>query len=500
MIFQPARPRWRPGRFEVVFGLWLGLSSAVMIALFAARLGEYVGILAAAVGLMAVLVRWPVATAVFMVAFTPVQRFAIMLVYHFSHSILLTKSVQLWKEAILAALVVRVVYDLLFTPGRSHKVRAMDFLVLLFVGVSAAYVIFPGPLDVDLFTRLQGFRLDATFMAAYWAGRGLHIHRRQLRLILMSIVPGSVLVGLVAIWQFVMPGIANQVFDFLGYVDFTQYQGATGDPFAVRARDLPGAAQLPRASSLALSDLALAFHQLVLVAMAAALFSVSRRAAARVAAGAFLALMAGTMVLTLTRSAIASAAGCVLGAAVVSRSLFRHLLLVVLGGAVVAVILVSGYIRLSTVEALVNFQDASSQQHGQQMAKSVEAIKQDPLGRGLGTAGLVGQTQLKSGESLTNESWYLQLGTEMGLAGTASYVLVVTAITGLTLWSFFRVRDYWLRVLTLTVAGAGASLLIAGNFLHAWENTPVSMVFWLFAGLATRARDLDVSPEYAEEA
>ncbi|HVD01830.1 MAG TPA: O-antigen ligase family protein [Candidatus Dormibacteraeota bacterium] len=499
MIFTATRPWWRPQRFDVLFTLWLVFSAAVLIGIFALRLGEYLGMATGILLLFAIAVRWPIVTAVFLVAFTPIQRFVIMLLYHFSHSVVLTKGVELWKEAVLAALVSRVIYDLFFRPERSHAIRVMDILVLFFVGVAGIYVFYPGPLGVDLFTRLQGFRTDATFMAAYWAGRGLHIHRRQLRWILMSIVPGAVIVGLVAIWQFVTPALANRIFDYLGYTDFNAFSGATGDTLVVRARDLPGAAQLPRASSLALSDLALAFFQLLLVSMSAALFSLSKSWLARAAAGGFLALMAATMVLTLTRSAIAAAIGAVIGIAIVAGKLFRYGLLVALGGGAVAAILISGYIKLSTIESLTNFQDASSVQHDQQIAKSIQVIEQYPFGRGLGTAGVVAQTQLKGGESLTNESWYLQLGTEIGVIGMGAYLLVVVAVMLVSLWYFWRLHDHWLRLLTLTVAGAAGAFLVSGNFLHAWENTPVSMVFWLFAGLAMRACDLEAWDGYWEQ-
>jgi hypothetical protein len=37
---------------------------------------------------------------------------------------------------------------------------------------------------------------------------------------------------------------------------------------------------------------------------------------------------------------------------------------------------------------------------------------------------------------------------------------------------------------------------VLGNFLHAWENTVLSIFIWLMAGLALRARSLEASEEY----
>jgi hypothetical protein len=48
----------------------------------------------------------------------------------------------------------------------------------------------------------------------------------------------------------------------------------------------------------------------------------------------------------------------------------------------------------------------------------------------------------------------------------------------------------------LSTVGAGVGFLVLGNFLHAWENTVLSIFVWLIAGIAIRARSLEASPEY----
>jgi hypothetical protein len=493
-----ALPARKPVPFFAI-GLAIGLTicSVILIALLH-RFGAYAGagvviLLAVALGL-----RWPIATAVTFIAFTPVNRFVIMLVYHYSHSLILTKGVQVWKEAILGAILVRVAYDLLFTPDRKHKVLPVDILALGFVLVGVVYLVYAGPLDSDFFTRVQGLRADTVFLLAYFAGRGLHLNRARLRWIVVAIIPGTLLVAAVAVFQFLAPGIANGLFETLGYSDFVRFQGDIGDQIAVRNRDIPGAESLPRASSLLLGDLALSFYQVLTVSLAAAMFYGARRLRSVVMNGLFLALMFATLVMTLSRSAIASAGGAIALAAMVARSSGRVLVLGALGLVATALIILSGYIKLTTVEAMVNFSDASSIKHVALIEQSLSLIVQYPLGRGLGTAGNIGQ-QLQGVDAITNESWYLQIGTEMGVIGMVVYLALVALVMIIALRQFLKVHDYWLRTITLTVAATACAMLVLGNFLHAWENTPLSMVFWLFAGIAVRAHSLEAAADFNEE-
>lgn len=497
MLYLPALRTRRIPYLEIGLILALLFCAMVLSLAFRAGFGVFAGIGALLLPIAFLALRWPTATAVTFIAFTPVNRFVIMIVYHYSHSLPLTKGIELWKETVLGAILVRVVYDLLFTPDRKHKVIPMDILVIFFILISVVYLAYPGPFNQQFFALLQGFRSDTVFMLAYFAGRGLHLNRKHLRWLMVAIIPGSILVAAVAVFQFVEPTLANRFFEYLGYSDFVAFQGNIGDPIAVRNRDLPGADTLPRASSLLLGDLALSFYQVLTVSLAAAMFYCARRLRSVVLNGLFLALMFVTLVMTLSRSAIASSAGAIAVAAVMTRSTLRFAAVGALGVVIAALVLVSGYIKISTVGALVNFQDASSVVHENQLSKSVTIIVSHPLGQGLATAGNIGQ-QLGGADAITNESWYLQIGTEMGILAMVVYVALVAFAMVLALRQFFKVKDYWLRTLTLTVAMTAGAMLVLGNFLHSWENTPLSIVFWMLAGIAVRAADLEKSAGFGE--
>ncbi|HZQ49658.1 MAG TPA: O-antigen ligase family protein [Candidatus Dormibacteraeota bacterium] len=495
MIYVPALTRRRFPYKEVGLAAAFAFGALALLAFYGSGLGVYLAILIIMVPLAICGLRWPTASAVTFIAFTPINRTVIMIAYHYSHSTLLTKGVELWKEAILGAIVARVLYDLFFTPKRNHRVLAMDIVVIIFILIGIVYVFYPGPYNVEIFARLQGFRSDNEFMLAYFAGRGLHLNRKRIEWIMWAIIPGTLLVAIIAIFQFVASDTANRVFEYFGYSDFVQFQGNIGDPIAVRNRDIPGAETLPRASSLLLGDLALSFYQVLTVSLAAALFYTSRRARELVANGVFVALMAATLVMTLSRSAIASAAGAIAVGAVAARSTGRFLVLTTIGATLIGLILLTGYIKITTVQAMVNFDDASSVKHGDQISRSIDIVLANPVGQGLATAGNIGQ-QLNASQSITNESWYLQIGTEMGIFGMAVYLTLVALALVLPLREFFRVRDRWLKVLTLSVAMTAGAMLVLGQFLHSWENTPLSMVFWLFAGIAVRASAIEKMPDF----
>jgi hypothetical protein len=50
------------------------------------------------------------------------------------------------------------------------------------------------------------------------------------------------------------------------------------------------------------------------------------------------------------------------------------------------------------------------------------------------------------------------------------------------------------------MAGGAVGFLVIGNVLHAWEVSVLSILFWLLAGIAVRADELEASPGYREAA
>ena len=133
--------------------------------------------------------------------------------------------------------------------------------------------------------------------------------------------------------------------------------------------------------------------------------------------------------------------------------------------------------------------------HGEALDASIRLIQEAPLGHGLGTAGLVSQqADVVSGAAVTvfgTENWYLQLGVEMGLLSMVLFVVVLLATISSTFLSSIKVQDVWLKILTVSVTGAGIGFAATGLFLQVWEATVVAILFWMFAGIAVRAPEIE---------
>src|SRR5439155_4116085 len=105
-------------------------------------------------------------------AFLPINRFVILLIFHFTGSGALTKITQLWKDGLIALLLLRVIYDMAFNE-KQPRIKYLDLFVLFFISFSLVYILYPVP--DDIMTRVQGFRSDAFFLVAYFVGRGLQL-------------------------------------------------------------------------------------------------------------------------------------------------------------------------------------------------------------------------------------------------------------------------------------------------------------------------------------
>lgn len=499
MLFTTARHRLSAAQginqglvITVVLGIGLFLMTVVTLGLL-----KELGILMLAAMGAIITWRYPTLAATFLLFFTSFNRFLIFVAFRFHHSILLLHGSQLWKDGIIVVLLARLIYDAL-NRRKAPQVQLMDVLVVAFLGFNLLYVAYPGTLeDNTLVGRMLGFRLDAYFLLAYFVGRGLTLSRQQVKWMMLSLVPGSIAVALVAAYQWVFPGSANALWDRLGFQAFVDAVGGSSD-IAVRTRDI-GGISMPRASSLLMGDLALAFYQLLMVPIAGAMFFVFRKGIGQWLALGFLMLMLGTMALSGARSAMV-VAPLALGVMTFwsvtwGRALFAGTLFLAAG--VLGLIILTGGIQSSWFSGLANPDEGSTVAHGSALKDSIELVKAEPLGRGLGTSYAVGY-QLGIRESFANESWYLQIASETGIISVFLYTFVILGAIGGPLVAYQKVKDPWLRSLTLGVAGAAVGFAIVGIVLHVWEAPVIAAAFWLLVGIAIRAPDLEKEWEEKE--
>jgi hypothetical protein len=483
-------PRARTRARYVVLG---GVATLGVLAAMSA-MGEVFAVLVL-MGVAAVLTwRFPAWAAVGLIALVPVNRFLILLVFHFGHSRSITTLAQLWKDLLIAVLFLRGLDEIIMR--RRPKLHYVDVMAIAFMVISVLYLFYPGNTGrVGITNRLLGFRADSYFMLAYFVGRFITFERRHVRWLLLSLLPGTALVAVIAGAQFAAPDWFNRLFERLSFSAFINGQGGIGEVDVIRNRGISGVS-LPRASSLLLGDLALAFFSILALAVAAALLFTARSARARFGAFVVTILAIASIGFTITRSAAVAAAITLIIMAVLTRRPGRAgaVVLVLATSAVVA--LVSGVVPLRAIDALTNPHEASVQAHGSAISQGLQIVDEDPMGRGLGTVGTIGQRAFRE-EAVTTENWYLQIAAEMGLVQGLLFIALSIVVAIEAHKSFRRVRDLALSRLCLAVTAGSIGFFVLGNMLHVWEVLVVSIAFWLLAGVAVGARETDADHDYA---
>jgi hypothetical protein len=152
--------------------------------------------------------------------------------------------------------------------------------------------------------------------------------------------------------------------------------------------------------------------------------------------------------------------------------------------AVLAVVLVSGTALLRNTSFFQSYiihgnqaekaQDLDSNDyHALLIKQGLEGVRQQPIGHGPGTAGIV-SIQNPGGGQLT-ENYYIQLAYEVGIAGAALFI-------GLNVWLYIRLwrrKDY----LGAAMCASFWAYVVTNMLLHTWSNEAVAAQWWILAGM-----------------
>ena len=109
--------------------------------------------------------------------------------------------------------------------------------------------------------------------------------------------------------------------------------------------------------------------------------------------------------------------------------------------------------------------------------KALATIKSEPWGHGLGTAG---PASFKAAHPFITESWYLQIGLELGILGVGLFLV------------FFGANIVMLiklvSPLSLALAASVVGLLVTNLFLHAWADSTLGIMVFILMGLMANDR------------
>jgi hypothetical protein len=121
----------------------------------------------------------------------------------------------------------------------------------------------------------------------------------------------------------------------------------------------------------------------------------------------------------------------------------------------------------------------STSGHLSALQQDLAAVLRTPFGSGLATGGAQGQRFAVSG-AVTAESWYFQVGIEVGLLGMVLFVAVVVQVLA-ALWQRASMADSHALAALCAMSGLAAG----GIFLHSFGDLQTSYPAWALAGLAT---------------
>jgi hypothetical protein len=488
--------RWTPtgqGRFVTIVGIIVFL---FLLDFLTTSIGGTILLIAAVLGVGVALLTWhhPIGSLFVLIALGSVHQTAMLLVFFATHSPTVVKVAQTWKDVVLMVLLAKTI-DLAFRRRQAPHLTLLDLGIAVFIGLGLFYLAYPSQVpDSTFVVTIFGLRADALFFAAYFVGRGLPLSISQVRTMIVVLLVVGTLIAAVAAVQVALPGTTNTIFNLLGYQEFIGIQQADTSAFALRENTLSGGLRVPRASSLLLSDLGLAFHSLLVAPIAVALLLTQRGLRRRLLLDAVAVATVATGVLTVTRSYVVALGPVLAAIAVRVRDRGRGVVLVCLVVAQLALggLIVANQVGLTTraIQYMFSTDEASAQGHLAAIDASLAVIRESPFGRGLGTSGQVAQRLVAQG-GLTNESWYLQVATEMGVIPALLFLAIIVGLGFMLLMKSGRVRNPWLETLCLGMLGATLGFGIVGFTLHVWEALTTSIIFWLFAGIAVRADQIE---------
>jgi hypothetical protein len=295
---------------------------------------------------------------------------------------------------------------------------------------------------------------------------------------------------LLAFWNSFAPETFKTFFDSMGLKEYSQ--AVFGLPVRPTIdRYALGGLEYVRAGSVFLFPVTLAYYLLLPVGLVIGRTARGTARAGHVIAGI---VCTGGLVLTLTRSAIAAVPFMFVLASLVGRKRASLFVLLVACFALAVPVLgaTAGAERLNLGGNEAS--TSSTNDHVRQLRASVDRVKSTPLGSGLGTAGGISRRFDVTG-SIVNDSWYLQVGTELGVFGMMLYIVVLLGVLR-ALWRAAAQRPY--EAVGPLCALAGISL--GGLVLHTLEEFSVAWPVWLLAGLSLRGTSEGVVEEGSPDA
>jgi hypothetical protein len=498
LLGSPLRsPRWAWSLPLVVAGVvYLFSASRVQLAIG--------GLIAA--GVVILVARAPAIGLLSLVALLPFQQAILAFLYHSGAPSGLVRALGGWKEAVVAGLVLAGIKGF---RASGRRLDALDLVGLAYIAVATAYLAAPSLLVLgssgpppSSSVRLLAWRADTLFVFALLAARHALIGASARRsFIKVALAAGAVVAGIGCFEALDTNSWNHFAVYTLGQ---PRYQAAvlhtTYFPlgmFNVEIKQTIAGHVFTRVGSVFFSSLTLGFYLVLVLGLGVAFAARGRAKLLNLA----IALAAGCLLATITRSAILSGAIVLILALLPEKALRNHsqhtrkvrfAIVALVGLIALAPVAVATGVSNRSSAALSGGADATD--HVSSTTQGLQSLASHPLGLGIGTAPGVGNRFNVSGQ-LTSENAYLQVGNELGIPELVIFI----ALLFLVVRHLGRAEsaDDDTTPLARGIRLAALGLVVGGLFLHVWLDFSLAITLWGGAGLAigvaerleTRARE-----------
>lgn len=349
----------------------------------------------------------------------PIYQWFIVIVYQITGSNTIVSAVQPWKELLVFGTLILILgYYVFFVNRIKLKFKAMDLLILAYLGLNILYLIIP--FGTSFFTRLYGFRSLTVLVFLYCLGRIVPISQHYQKHIIKAFLYLGIGAGIFAlIDRFVLPIDWPTRIGFYQYLarDTTSHNIGFIGPMYMPWTFWTSTAMRRTSSFFANPlDSAAAMHILGTTALIMMIGMPKRTKLHQLAKFAFACTLIALLFSISRTSIVAFIVECLIVCFLLRK---KGLLVIFMMTAFIAFILALfsplGHFIIETL----TLQNSSLIGHLAGWEEGYLAIFQTPWGLGPGTSGHAGA---RTGNQVGGESQYIITGVQLGVAGLLLYI------------------------------------------------------------------------------
>lgn len=495
----PSRPRWlwRDQRWVWLLPptVWLTFVTLTFVPILLTTLQVVAGLIA--LGIIVLITRAPELALRIVIAGLPFTLLAMAGLYKIGVPGEAVRQLGLWKELVVAGIVVAAVQKI---AREKHRFDLVDRLALAYVALGTAYLMFPGFLtgggpgsDIVFSGRLLGWRTDVLYVLLFFAARHLRMSGAQIRKVMRTVVGTGIAAAAVGIFEFFNSDLWNRI--ATEWFQVNQYKLAVlnVDPLLVipvndiRIYGEVAGREFVRIGSAELSYLPFSFFCVVVLAVA---LELAVRRGRQPLALAAIGLTSAALAFTQTRSAIASGV-VVLGLVVLpalGRAVETRLRFALLVG-MFAIVGIPAAVGAGLADRFGG-DETSDALHENSFTTAVETVIDQPWGRGLATSAGAGQ-RASVDEALIAENQFFQIGLQLGILGMVLYIALLAALIIALRRRAARTDDDRSRAALMAAHGALIGLLVGCWYLQPYVTFTVAWMLFALAGAGLGAADAE---------